>query len=756
MQFEVYEGDPIKLAGVETQEAIEFTLLNTDGKGKEEQATAKSHEHTCGKVPAGMENYVISWKYKLPDQEDLLSGKDTFRVWPRNLKLDVQMQEGAKGSVEGFTFSLKQGEETDKPTVTGGSWAGPLKPMAYSLDAVSPWKLEEKTASTEEAARYTLKVSQLPWKAKIISHSTGKAEDSPFKQYVNLPIVDGTDAGNIMKVEVAPHDTALGLKGQKISVCVTFKATNSKRTTPRPALIINGAEQTSTDPGAAPGMAALVYKAQLALPANGGSCEFHVQLGYAGGDSCHIQVGFDDGTGDDERWVCNWRRLESEFVVPHSDLRQGWDAIVNNDDAAPGPHPGFEAAIKRILDPLFIELKFPDAFRAVYTAADINTLFADRDGANTFVMPGSRVSGRLTAVKNCTFMAPADLDALRSRVLNNPAPDPQRLMLVWTDMLPKTLADDDDKVFDASPGEYYWYFENATPVDKETTSPNLLTALRNPVCKDARQLWGVEKVYWYITGYRRQGDSEWLTWDDYGKKSPDEQQVLSDLSEYWGKTEIFPSSAAEASKWVEFVSLRKFKLKIPNAGPGDPGHYLNWQGFEHKILITVGLRHFQSGANANAIQGKIRMTPCMGLGTADGVARTLCHEIGHNLGHAYFENKDHGKDKDTETLERDGRGRLAGYQIPGIDFDAYIPAGSFYAGRGHKGAHCAHGLKAAGLLAGLKDDTRFTGPTYQLDTNCVLFGQGDQTKSVKFSYCPECTRYIRASDATTVTKNWKA
>ncbi|NVJ07370.1 hypothetical protein HUW63_19265 [Myxococcus sp. AM001] len=744
MQFEVYEGDPIDLAGVETEEDVEFTLLNTDGKGKDEKATAKRHQHTCGKVPAGMENYVISWKYKLPDQEELLSGKDTFRVWPRTLKLDVQMKEGAKGSAEGFTFALEQDGKTDKPTVTGGSWAGPLKQMAYTFDAVSPWKLEEKVTSTEEAARYTLKVSQLPWTAKIISHGDGKAEDSPFKQYVNLPLVDGTDAGNVMRVEVAPHDRALGLKDQKLSVCVTFKATNSKRTTPRPALILNGAAQASTDPGAAPGTADLVYKAQLALPANGGSCVFHVQLGYAGGDICHIQVGFDDGTGDDELWVCNWRRLESEFVIPHSDLRQGWDTIVNNDDAAPGPHPDFEAAIKRILDPLFIELRFPDAFRAVYTAADINALLSARDGTNTFIMPGAYVHASLTPDKNCTFMPPVDLDALRARVLHNPPPDPRRLMLVWADMLPKTLSDDDANMVAAAPGEYAAVFEaKSTPV-KHSTAKKQLTALRNPVCTSAADLWGVEKVYWRITGFRKQGGAEWLDKSDIWQEPEPGQGLLNSLWDSWEPIEVLPTTQAEATKWVNFVSSQAFEVKLPNTDPTDPGQYLSWNGYEHRIVVTVGLRHFQMGGNANAVHGKIRMTPCMGLGTAEGVARTLCHELGHNLGHAYIENKGEATDR---------RGRLPKHQIPGIPFDAYIPAGSFYAGRGHKGAHCAHGLKAAGKDLSAKS---FVSADYQLDTNCVLFGQGEQAKTVQMSYCPECTLYIRASDALDITTKWKA
>jgi hypothetical protein len=745
MQIEVYEGDEARLTGQNVEEEVVFTLTNTDGNGKVETVTAKAHTFNFARVPPGQKHYVVSWKYKLPDQEDEVSGPDTFRVWPRLLKLDVKMQDGAKGAVDGFTFSLVQGDTTEKPTVPAGSWAGPLAQKDYTFEAVSPWKIEEVVPSDAEAARYTLKVSQLPWTAKIISHADGRAEATPWKQYVNLPIKDGSAEGNLMKVEVAPHDRALGLKDQKLSVRVTFKATNSARNTPRPALWLKGVEQASVPPDAIPGAAALVYNATLALPAPGGSCEFHVQLGYAGGDSCHIQVGFDDGTGDDELWVCNWRQLESEFVVPHSDLRQGWDRIVNNDDAAPAPHADFEAALKRILDPLYIELKFPSAFCKVYTAGDINAVLAARGGANTFILRGAAVSPKLTADKNCTFLAPRDLDALRNRALPGVPQDARRFMLVWTDMMPKTLADDSADVLDASPGEYVHYFENATPVELSTARPHLLAASRNPLCTGAADMWGVEKVYWRLARYRRQKGVDWLEpdWGNLANKPLDEQELLTELSEHWSIHEVIPESQVEADRWVEFVTLRKFKIKLPVGGAGDPGQYLNWNGFEHKILVTVGLRHFQNGANANALQGKIRMTPCVGLGTPEGVARTLCHEMGHNLGHAYIENRGVTTDK---------RGRAPRHKIPGVDFDAFIPDGYFYAGRGHSGAHCAHGLRVAGLdLTAAK----FTTATYAIDTNCVLFGQGDQTKGVAFSYCPECTRYIRASDALDISTNWK-
>ena len=725
-----------------SEQELDFTLTNTDGKGQTQTVKAKSHHHTFAPVPAGEKNYLVSWTYKPPDGEPV-SG-ETYRVWPPLLKLKVEMQPGAKGKVDGFTFKLRQAGESSH-TAPSGDWSGQLQKSDYTFEAVSPWKIEATVASATHAAEYTLKVSQLPWTAKIISHDAakGRAEATPWKQYVNLDAGADADKGHKISVEVAPSDRALGLKDQKISVCVTFDAKNSERDTPRPALWVGGLVQTSEDPSAKPGKAALVYKAPLSLPSNGGSCVFEVELGYAGGDGCHIQVGFDDGMGDDELWVRNWRRLESEFIVPHSTLRQGWATLVNNDDAAPAPHHTFEAAIKKILDPLFIELVFPPAFRKVYTEGDINALLSARGGAATFVVQGSSVSPKLDAHKKCTFLSPADLDALRDRVLPLTPADPRRLMLIWTDMMPKTLSDDDTTVEQLEPGEYYFAFEPAQAgAQPMKAKDDLFVALRYPLCTGPDNQWGIEKILWKISGWRRQGETDWKGLAEiYDYKNPVlELQVHNELWEY---QEVVPANLPEVEGWVEFTNFKDFKVKL-SAGGANPRALLTVGPFEHQITVTYKMRHFRQGANANAIQGKIRMTPTSGLGTAPGVARTLCHELGHNLGHAYFENKAAATDK---------RGRAARHKIPGLEFELHLPDGAFYSARGHKGAHCAHGLIQAG-----KDITAktFVKSEFMLDTNCVLFGAGNQLSAVEFKYCEKCLTYIKASDALDITKNWKA
>src|SRR5215831_12265785 len=149
MQKDVYEGDKVTLRAVDTDKEVEFTVTNTDGKGKEEKKTAKEYEVTFGPVPPKRENYIISWKYKLPDGEAEISGEDTYRVWPKVLHLIVKMKSGAKGKVDGFTFTLTQGTSVSTPTVPTGDWSGQIEKAAYEMSAVSPWVIESKTASDD-------------------------------------------------------------------------------------------------------------------------------------------------------------------------------------------------------------------------------------------------------------------------------------------------------------------------------------------------------------------------------------------------------------------------------------------------------------------------------------------------------------------------------------------------------------------------------------------------------------------------------
>jgi hypothetical protein len=752
MQQDVYEGDKITLRALETDQEVEFTVTNTDGKGKEEKKTSKEYEITFGPVPAKKENYTMSWKYKLPDQDGDISGEDTYRVWPKLLKLTVKMKAGAKGKVDGFTFNLIQGDAKTTPTVPSGSWSGKIEMKAYEISAVSPWVIEKKTESDDNAAEYTLEVSQTPWTAKILTQKSGTTDTDRWKQYVNLTDKAGSDEGSLMRVQVAPNDRSLGLKDQKISVRVTFPAKNSKRTTPRPALWVASSALDSKNPSGKPGVDELVYETQLSLPANGGMCEFDVQLGYAGGDKCTIEAGFDDGFGDDKLYVQNWRWLEAEFVVPHTAIRQEWKDLVNNDDSAPAPNDKLTAEIKAILDPLFIELDFPQDGRAVYTASDIDAVTGARGGSATFVFDGAKLSDKF-AGKKAAFLAPSDLDQIRDRVLNDAVRGPLRMMLIWVDQMPKTIDDNNPGVEPVVVSEYGDTFQDTT-AKAFTPQGSLLVAERNPLCTGGSDKWGIKHVTWRLQWRKEGGKTEdwsseyWKAGEILGYTEAGDGVPGMPPEEYFSLSEVVPSTLAEVQKWVEFINARKFKINVPAADASEPGFHLGNDpaGVEIGAAIYVHLNHFKQGANANALNGKIRMTPLVGLGTPQGVARTLCHEIAHNLGHAYLENQ--GK-------ATDGRGRQAKYKIPDIDFDPCIPDGIYYTGKGHAGPHCAAGIKKKD--ASLLSEKTFTdAKKFLIDTNCVLFGTGDQQKTVQFKFCEDCTRYILASDARDISTNWRA
>jgi hypothetical protein len=337
-------------------------------------------------------------------------------------------------------------------------------------------------------------------------------------------------------------------------------------------------------------------------------------------------------------------------------------------------------------------------------------------------------------------------------VLQSLVRGPRRLMLIWVDQMPKTVGDDNPGVEKVVISEYGDVFTDTTAKPFETKPASLGVAMRNPLCTGADDLWGIKHVTWKLK-WREEGggDDDWSTnyWDAARIKGvSDVDGTVPDMPDekYFELTEVNPRSLPAMQKWVEFTSMRKFKIKVPDADETEPGYHVGiTNGIEIGASIYVYLYHFKQGANANALNGKIRMTPKCGLGTPQGVARTLCHEIAHNLGHAYLQNQ--GK-------ATDGRGRQAKYKIPDIDFDPCIPTGIYYAGKGHAGPHCASGIKKKDPK--LLDEKTFTADQYQLDTNCILFGQGDQAKTTEFKFCDDCTRYILASDALDISTNWRS
>ena len=127
-----------------------------------------------------------------------------------------------------------------------------------------------------------------------------------------------------------------------------------------------------------------------------------------------------------------------------------------------------------------------------------------------------------------------------------------------------------------------------------------------------------------------------------------------------------------------------------------------------------------------------------------GLISTLLHELGHNLGQAYA-------DKTVDPTY----GRSNGNAIPGIPFPPGVPEGIVYGGKDHLGTHCA-----AGVSKELRAEPSYAKPyetavKIQQQATCIMFGSGDMNSSTLRSYCDQCRKFIKATDADDLTKHWE-
>ena len=182
---------------------------------------------------------------------------------------------------------------------------------------------------------------------------------------------------------------------------------------------------------------------------------------------------------------------------------------------------------------------------------------------------------------------------------------------------------------------------------------------------------------------------------------------------------------------------RTLKLKLP-ARPGhagDPGHHLVVDGKRVRIQLYVKFSCAEYTTNAAGWHGFIDMSTWGGRFKAAGLACTLLHELGHNLGHAYM-------DKTVDATY----GRAPRYAIPGLPFPPGVPDGFGYGGKGHLGPHCA---------TGLTDDERRQPSFRGLRGGCIMFGENNMNGEDVFQYCPRCRETLKATSAMDITRAWE-
>ena len=303
--------------GAETVEAAELELGGKEG-GKKKVST----QITLPKCKDDEDFYTLSYKVTCGGVE--YPGND-FKVWLKTAKFKAVDKDGA--ALKGVPLSFNQTPDKIYVTDSKGECPLPINATAPSVITVrSPCSVDEWT--TEVGRLREAKVTKKEYKAIISTpDASATAEDSPHKQFVNLKNDDGKTPNQSSKIKVAvggmtDEESIPGIPGDEVHITVKFHADNSKRNSPKPALIAGGTTVEPDGSGEA--------KGKVAFDENG-LVEFEVELGKAGGDKAEIKVGITDACEDSTLYVENWRRLWYQLTMPKGtaepDLTRMVDAL---------------------------------------------------------------------------------------------------------------------------------------------------------------------------------------------------------------------------------------------------------------------------------------------------------------------------------------------------------------------------------------------------------------------------------------------
>ena len=669
-------------------------------------------------------------------------GVDTYRVWPKNLRIEGTKSDGCAEELYRFPFVISYPGHVETDTYAADDTllvaAAHLRhPGLYSITALSPYEIKEWTKAVGRIQKP--KVCAKAWTAIIRSHDAAQhTEDDPLKQYVNLAAsVDEPNNGSLVKIDLGPLDITLARKDQPIKVRATFPKENSQRNEPLPAIWLN---KTNTTPvalkttTAKPGVDDLIYETEVKIPADGAAATLYLQMGYAGGDRCKLEIGVTDTYGDETLYIQNWRQIGFNLVVPDAAIRMPSTLVDGSGFAA-----ALKAQLKRVLDKLFIEL-FVSTVK-VFTLEDLTDYYGPLADGN--IVRNKAYFPHITAAGTKVFVgAYNNMKHFRNYMLDGAEQPANTFNTIFCDRMAK-VGDTEDKPknvteeltkdtatasYELPEGhrKYYQFFKyHPGAFIESTTTPNFA--------------FGVKQIRWRATEYK-----DGATW------KPVENAKPGWAERNWTDVAITSDSI---DKYVTFDSAAKVTVKLP---AGEAADTLMRAGDGVKIQLDVKFVWPNMGVNGCATPGTgiIVMTTDWGAAAPKGMCRTLTHEMGHNLGHTYFEKKG------TRT-----RGRATAKKIPGVEFGSYVtddPKGHYYCNNfGHVGAHCC----IMPNKPALQTCENFASPTAtdktthgadvgtQLSANkgCILFGGGDMSDDVnEYSYCADCEKFIRAGNCSSV------
>ena len=290
-------------------------VLKNAESGKRESVA--SCEIELPVVADDKDSYLLEFKVKTSLEE--MNGNAQFKVWPRKGKLKV-LNDADDSPFKGFQFKVVQNGSSGEAVYTtaddGTADYKLAKGAGFSIESVDPpYIIKSQTAPKKRELELK---GELSYEAVLILPIQGDV-----KQYVNLDSVGNGEDGNGAEVTIkvgvkgdadGTNNPKIGQAGIFVWVKVKYSGFNnkkSKRNIPKTEITagLDASDITATTEG-------VEYEAKVDLKGPDGTGEFKVHLGFAGGDTCTVEVGGRKGRTDETLKFTNWRKLYYEIVAP--------------------------------------------------------------------------------------------------------------------------------------------------------------------------------------------------------------------------------------------------------------------------------------------------------------------------------------------------------------------------------------------------------------------------------------------------------
>ncbi len=244
-------------------------------------------------------------------------------IWPKKVKAYFQDQEETKLSHWDFLVKQKGVDDQELSAEDDGKAEITLMARAaYSINVEAPFSIKDDEQVTKGEYRDHIVTVKRNIKAKFVTPDVTKApyetdsDHSPaVKQWVNRVSANAKDVathgcdsfGSRIVFTVSADPPEDGRKDDKVYFEVTFGDKNSKRNNPKREVLTTPAVEDLESKSSGKKLTGHVK-----LKADGGTADFQVELGIAGGDTCEVKIGGTDGVKDAKLKIINWRKMYAQ------------------------------------------------------------------------------------------------------------------------------------------------------------------------------------------------------------------------------------------------------------------------------------------------------------------------------------------------------------------------------------------------------------------------------------------------------------